>query len=43
MLVKVNELLKLTSLTHQKMNSEMHFKVREILEWQTKNSETNEK
>lgn len=43
MLVNVNELLKMTSLTHQKSKNKMHVKGREILGWQTENSETDEK
>lgn len=42
MLVNVNELLKMTSRTHPKSKNKMHLKGREILEWQTENSETNE-
>lgn len=40
MLVIVNELLKMIFLTHE-TNSEMHLDIREILEWQVENSETN--
>lgn len=43
MLVNVDELLKVTSPTHQKSKNKMHLKDREILEWQAKNSETDEK
>lgn len=41
-LVNVNELLKITSLTQQKSKNKMHLKGREILKWQTKNSEIDE-
>lgn len=43
MSVNVNELLKMTLLTHPKSKNKMHLKGREILEWQTENSEKNEK